>query len=148
MSCSQIWNKMHGSFVFKGLINIFFSWNRWLFSCLMCSKPIFSHKFLRKVKIVQSCFNCRKLLQMPKVAQKLPSTFEPTPHPWNFRVKGGVHTCGNICWCAPQGRRVSLQTKASGQGQGKRRRSQSSSVWDLQSSLEEEFGIKDNVVYR
>ena len=50
------------------------------FSCLICAlnrgdtKPIFCSKVAQKGK-APGCYNRKNLLQTPKVAQKLPSTF-------------------------------------------------------------------------
>ena len=43
--------------------------------CLICALSLYlAQKLLRKVKIPQVCKNRKKLLQMPKCAQMLPST--------------------------------------------------------------------------
>ena len=45
--------------------------------CLICALSLYlAQKLLRKVKIPQVCKNRKKLLQMPKCAQMLPSTIE------------------------------------------------------------------------
>ena len=40
----------------------------------MSPKPIFGQVFLRKAKLARGCYNCKKVLQTPKVVLKLPST--------------------------------------------------------------------------
>ena len=44
-------------------------------SCFMCALNLyFVQKLLRKAKFARGCYNRQKLLQTPKVAQKLLST--------------------------------------------------------------------------
>ena len=52
-----------------------FSMKSLTFSFLICAPNLyFAQKLLRKAKFARGCQNCKKLLQTPKVAQKLPST--------------------------------------------------------------------------
>ena len=52
-----------------------FSTKSLTFSFLICAPNLyFAQKLLRKAKFARGCQNCKKLLQTPKVAQKLPST--------------------------------------------------------------------------
>ena len=45
------------------------------FSCLICTLNLyFAQKLHRKAKFARGCWNRTKLLQTPKVAQKLPRT--------------------------------------------------------------------------
>lgn len=128
---------MHSSFVTKRLINIFCEVADF-FVPDTCSKRIFFSKIAEKGK------NCSGLLELQKVTL---TRAYPTTREIFVSKEADAHVV-TFRWCTPQGRRVSLQTKASGQGQGKRQWSRFSSIWDLQLSLDEEFGIKDNVVYR
>ena len=57
------------------------------FSCLICALNLyFAQKLLRKAKFARGCQNCKKLLQTPKVAQKLPSTIG-TGLPWRTWIR-------------------------------------------------------------
>ena len=57
------------------------------FSFLICASNLyFVQKLLRKAKFARGCQNCKKLLQTPKVAQKLPSTIGTGLIPKGYRL--------------------------------------------------------------
>ena len=57
------------------------------FSFLICAPNLyFAQKLLRKAKFARGCQNCKKLLQTPKVAQKLPSTIGTGLIPKGYRL--------------------------------------------------------------
>jgi len=79
------------------------------FSCLICALSLyFGQKLLRKGKFARGCQNRKKLLQTPKVAQKLPSTIGTNLVTWSpFRpaVQGISHqqflwACSQRSWVA------------------------------------------------
>ena len=56
-------------------------------------KPIFAQKFLRKSKLAWGCYNCKKVLQTPKVVLTLLSTNRKTCTLWLWlRLRSGTLT--------------------------------------------------------